>query len=134
MKARLVIAFQRYLLNPVSKHVPGRFLIETTGRVSGRPRRTPVGGRVIGGSAWIVAEHAGRANYIRNIRANPRVRVRAGGRWSTGTAHLMPEDDVRARLKTLPPINSAMVRLVGTDLMTVRVDLDDGRPDDDRGR
>ncbi len=53
------------------------------------------------------------------------MRVRIGGRWHEGTAHVLPADDPVARLRTLPRSNSAVVRLVGTDLPTVRVDLED---------
>jgi deazaflavin-dependent oxidoreductase (nitroreductase family) len=126
MKARSVMGFQRHLLNPLTTRLPGRVLIETTGRVSGKPRRTPVGGRLIGDTFWLVAEHGNRA-YIRNIAANPAVRVRVKGRWRTGTAHVLRDDDVRERLRSLPTVNSLMVRLVGTDLVTVRVDLDPSR-------
>lgn len=62
--------------------------------------------------------------YVRNIKANPAVRVRVGGRWRTGTAHLLPDDDPVQRLGNLPRLNSAMVRLMGSDLLTIRVDLD----------
>jgi hypothetical protein len=65
-----------------------------------------------------------RSQYIRNIRAEGRVRLRLHGRWHTGTAHPLPEDDARARLRELPRYNSAVVRASGTDLLTVRVDLD----------
>jgi hypothetical protein len=37
----------------------------------------------------------------------------------------MPEDDARARLRTLPRFNSAAVRAMGAGLTTVRVDLTD---------
>ena len=82
-----------------------------------------MGGRRVGDSFWLVSEHGERSQYVRNIRANPRVRVRIGGRWHQGTAHILPDDDPVARLRTLPRSNSAVVRLVGTDLLTVRVDL-----------
>ena len=36
----------------------------------------------------------------------------------------MPDDDVRARQRTMPAVHAATVRLMGTDLLTVRVDLD----------
>jgi hypothetical protein len=61
---------------------------------------------------------------VLNIKANPKVRVRVHGRWRTGTAHLMPDDDAKARLRSLPGLNSAAVRLMGSDLLTIRVDLD----------
>jgi hypothetical protein len=42
----------------------------------------------------------------------------------TGTAHLLPADDAKERLRSLPGVNSALVRLAGSDLLTIRVDLD----------
>ncbi|MEU3979440.1 nitroreductase/quinone reductase family protein [Streptomyces sp. NPDC026672] len=121
---RAVIAFQR-VLNPVMRRVPFQTLLETTGRVSGRPRRTPVGGRRTGHVFWLVSEFGTRSQYVRNIQADPRVRVRVGGRWHTGTARLLPDDDPVARLATLPRMNGLAVRTFGTGLLTVRVDLDD---------
>lgn len=107
-KYRAATAFQRRI-NPVLRRLPLQTVLETTGRVSGLPRRTPVGGRRTG----------------RNITADPRVRVRIRGRWHTGTAVLLPDDDPVARLRTLPRLNSAAVRAFGAGLLTVRVDLDD---------
>ncbi|MFI2434337.1 nitroreductase/quinone reductase family protein [Streptomyces sp. NPDC018693] len=123
LRFRAATAVQRRL-NPVLRRLPTQTVVETTGRVSGRPRRTPVGGRRIGDSFWLVSEFGERSQYIRNIKADPKVRVRIRGRWHTGTAHLMPDDDPVARLRSLPRFNSAAVRVIGTGLMTVRVDLD----------
>jgi deazaflavin-dependent oxidoreductase (nitroreductase family) len=125
LKYRVVTAFQRHVGNPVLRRLPLQTVLETTGRVSGLPRRTPLGGRRIGDSFWLVSEYGERSQYVRNIRANPRVRVRIRGRWHTGTAHPLPDDDPRARLKTLPHLNSMAVRALGAELLTVRVDLDD---------
>jgi hypothetical protein len=36
----------------------------------------------------------------------------------------MPDDDPRRRLKRLPRANGLLVRLLGTDLLTIRIDLD----------
>jgi hypothetical protein len=47
-----------------------------------------------------------------------------GGRWRSGVAHVLEDDDARARQRTLRPVNAAFVRLMGTDLLTVHVDLD----------
>ncbi|MBZ6231082.1 nitroreductase family deazaflavin-dependent oxidoreductase [Streptomyces olivaceus] len=124
-KYRNVTALQRRL-NTVMRRLPGQTLLETTGRVSGLPRRTPVGGRREGDSFWLVSEFGERSQYIRNIRADPRVRVRIRGRWHPGTAHLLPDDDPQARLRRLPRFNSMAVRAmgVGSGLLTVRVELD----------
>ncbi|MFG3250638.1 nitroreductase family deazaflavin-dependent oxidoreductase [Streptomyces sp. NPDC048187] len=124
-KYRAVTAFQRRL-NAVVRRLPGQTLLETTGRVSGLPRRTPVGGRRTGDSFWLVSEFGERSQYVRNIRADPRVRVRLQGRWYPGTAHLLPDDDPLARLRLLPRYNSLAVRAMGarTGLLTVRVELE----------
>ncbi|WP_033322043.1 nitroreductase family deazaflavin-dependent oxidoreductase [Streptomyces yerevanensis] len=125
LKFRAVTTLQRWVANPLSRRLPFQTLLETTGRKSGQPRRTPLGGSRVGDEFWIVSEYGEKSQYVRNIQANPRVRVRIKGRWHTGTAHLLPDDDPIARLRTLPRANSTAVRLVGTDLLTVRVDLED---------
>ncbi|MEU0054850.1 nitroreductase/quinone reductase family protein [Streptomyces sp. NPDC006334] len=124
LRFRATTAFQRHLANPVMRRLPLQTVLETTGRVSGQPRRTPVGGRRVGDSFWLVSEFGDRSQYVRNIQADPRVRLRLRGRWHTGTAHLLPDDEPAARLRTLPRLNSTAVRALGTNLLTVRVDLD----------
>jgi deazaflavin-dependent oxidoreductase (nitroreductase family) len=89
------------------------------------PRTNPVGNGLDGDTFWIVAEHGHEANYVRNIEANPRVRVKIGKRWRSGTATVLPDDDARARLEQVGhAVNGFMVRTVGSELLTVRVDLD----------
>ncbi len=122
---RVVTTVQRRVGNPILRRLPTQQLLETVGRVSGQPRITPIGGRRVGKEFWLVSEFGDRSQYIRNIKADNRVRVRLHGHWHTGTAHLLRDDDPRARLQSLPTANSAAVRLVGTDLLTVRIDLDD---------
>ncbi|KRE33578.1 nitroreductase [Mycobacterium sp. Soil538] len=117
--------FQRTLANPVMRRMPFQTLLETTGRTSGVARRTPVGGRRIGDQFWFVSEFGDTSQYVRNIKADPQVRVRLNGRWHRGTAHLMPDDDPQARMRTLPRFNNLGVRTFGTRLLTVRVDLAD---------
>ncbi|WP_411152887.1 nitroreductase/quinone reductase family protein [Streptomyces sp. A30] len=124
LRFRAATTFQRRVGNPILRRLPLQTVLETTGRVSGLPRRTPVGGRRVGDSFWLVSEFGERSHYVRNIKADPRVRVRIRGRWHTGTAQLLPDDDPVARLRGLPRFNSLGVRAFGTDLLTVRVDLD----------
>jgi len=124
--------FAKYLLNPVVKGavragipLPGIAILETTGRKSGQPRRTPVGKAVEGNTLWVVAEHGHRAAWVRNIEADPRVRVRLGRRWRTATANPLPNDDPRERQRRMPNrFNSAIVRVMKSDMLTVRIDLD----------
>ncbi|MBH0776882.1 nitroreductase/quinone reductase family protein [Nocardia bovistercoris] len=122
---RLITAFQRRIGNPLLRRLPGQQLLETIGRVSGQPRVTPIGGRRDGPHFWLVSEFGERSQYVRNIKANNRVRLRLHGHWHTGTAHPLPDDDPKARLATLPRGNSSVVAAVGTDLLTIRIDLDD---------
>ena len=141
MKYRLVHAFQKYILNPPVRAAmarglvpPSYALLETLGRTTGKPRRTPVGNGLVGDTFWIVAEHGRAAGYVRNIERNPqvRVKVRQGLRpqWRTGTGHVLPDDDPRERQRMVArghpgrALNAFMVRTVGTDLLTVRIDLD----------
>jgi deazaflavin-dependent oxidoreductase (nitroreductase family) len=102
----------------------GVALLETRGRRSGLPRRTPVGLYVSGDTAWLVAEHGRRAAYVLNLEADPHVRILWRRRWRTGLARAVPEDDPRARLRTLPRIHAASVRAMGSELLSVRIDLE----------
>ena len=141
MKHRIVHLLQKYFLNPPIKILfaigivpPGYALLETVGRKTGKRRRTPVGDGRVGNQFWIVAEHGVKAGYVRNIQTNPRVRLKLREgvrvRWHNGTAHLLPEDDPRERQRWLAgqlpssAANARIVRLLGTRLLTVRIDLD----------
>jgi deazaflavin-dependent oxidoreductase (nitroreductase family) len=100
-------------------------LLETTGRRSGLPRYAPIGNGLIGDTFWIVAAHGTQADYVRNIQANPRVRVKIGRRWRGGTAIALPDDDAMARSRTLPyKWDAAIGRLMASRMLTIRVDLD----------
>lgn len=131
-KRKLVTALQVRLLNPLVRALaarglaPGIALLETTGRRSGEPRRTPVsnGLEPATDTFWIVAEMGRRAAYVRNIEANPRVRIRLRGGWRSGTARVLDDDDPRARLRSLSRLNALGVRALGAELLVVRVDLD----------
>jgi deazaflavin-dependent oxidoreductase (nitroreductase family) len=123
LRDRITKTVQKRVGNPLMRRLPLQTLLETTGRKSGQPRRTPVGGSRAGDQFWFVSEFGEKSQYVRNIKANPGVRVRLGGRWHDGTAHLMPDDDPRARLRSLPQFNSLAVRAMGTNLLTIRVDL-----------
>ena len=125
VRDRVTKFFQKYVGNQVMGRMPFQTLLETKGRNSGEPRQTPLGGRRVGDEFWFVSEFGEKSQYVRNIKADPNVRVRLKGRWHRGTAHLLPEDDARARLRSLPQFNSMGVRTFGTTLLTIRVDLID---------
>jgi deazaflavin-dependent oxidoreductase (nitroreductase family) len=141
VKLRFARLLHQYVLNPpinllfrIGVIPPGYAVLETIGRRSGQPRQTPVGDGLLGETFWIVAEHGTSAAYVRNLQANPRVRVqvRSGLRtvWRSGTAQLLPDDDPRERQRTLAATswhrrrNAAVVRVLSTEMATVRIDLD----------
>jgi deazaflavin-dependent oxidoreductase (nitroreductase family) len=142
MKRRIVTALQKYLLNPPIKLLftiglapPGYALLETIGRKTGKPRRTPVGNGRVERKFWIVAEHGEKAGYVRNIANNPRVRLKLRDglrtRWYVGNAHVLADDDPRERQLWLASrvrgssSNGAAVRFFGTELLTVCISLDE---------
>lgn len=141
MKLRIVRILQKYLFNPPIKFLliiglvpPGYALLETTGCKSGKQRRTPVGHGLVGSQFWIVSEHGNNAGYVRNMLGDSRVRVKVReglrSRWYSGTANVLRDDDPRERQRWLAQQlpgsanNAAAVRFFGTELLTVRIDLD----------
>lgn len=100
-------------------------LLETTGRRTGLARQTPVGNGLDSDTFWLVAAHGTQADYVRNLQARPRVRVKAGGAWRAGTAVVLPGDDVGARSRALPcQWDAAIGRMMASAPLTVRIDLD----------
>ena len=131
-KRKLVTWLQVKLLNPPVRALaarglaPGVALLETIGRKSGEPRRTPVSHGLERGTDtfWIVAEMGRKAAYVRNIEANPRVRIRLRRGWRAGTAHLLADADAQTALRSLSRLNAAGIRAMGTSPLVIRVDLD----------
>jgi deazaflavin-dependent oxidoreductase (nitroreductase family) len=122
---------------------PTYALLETTGRRTGRTRQVPVANGLQGDTFWLIAGLGEHAQYVRNIRANPRVRIKArparlrdGIRmsWRSGIAHLMPDDDAQQRHRQLGKgrpgyrLDGMLLRglaLLGSGpMLTIRIDLD----------
>lgn len=53
---RITNFVQKRVANPLMRRNPFQTLLETTGRKSGEPRRTPLGGKVVGNQFWFVSE------------------------------------------------------------------------------
>lgn len=130
-KRRVARFTSNRLVNPLVRRLHslgitgGTALLETTGRKTGQPRQTPVGEGLRGNHFWIVSEHGRHSAYVRNIEANPRVRVKSGRTWFHGTAHILDDDNPRERMRWLGrSLNDATVRLVGTEHLVIRIDLD----------
>lgn len=130
---------QQYVANPLDKVAfalrvppPGDALLETIGRRTGRPRVTPVCDCLEGDTFWIVAQDGRDADYVRNLEANPHVRVKGSlwrGGWRTGTAHIVDDDDPAQRVRMLGRGNRWR-RLcletsgrIGHAPLTIRIDL-----------
>ena len=105
--------------------MPIQTLLETTGRKSGEPRRTPLGGSRVGDQFWFVSEFGEKSQYVRNIQANPNVRVRLRGGGTAARPTWCPTTTRTHGCESLPQFNSFGVRTFGTNLLTIRVDLND---------
>jgi deazaflavin-dependent oxidoreductase (nitroreductase family) len=141
VKSRIIHPLQKSLVNPLVRLAfrlgipdPGDALLETTGRRTGQPRLTPVCDGLDGDTFWLLSQRGRAADWVRNIEANPRVRVkvRTGprGGWRAGTAHILDDDDPRERQRILSRGNLARRLCIdtstamATNLLTLRIDLD----------
>jgi len=140
--SRVLGHLQQSAINPVVRlawdlgiPIPGDALLETTGRRTGLPRRTPVCDGLEGETFWLIAQRGRAADWVRNIEANPRVRIKISGLragWRAGTAHILDSDDPRERQRLLSRANLmrrlclCTTKAMNTSPLTVRIDLDKG--------
>jgi deazaflavin-dependent oxidoreductase (nitroreductase family) len=136
-KRRWEILIGRYTANPIMRAMfklgitpPGMALVETVGRRTGALRHTPIVCSPEGDTLWLIAQHGRHAGWVRNFEASPQVRVRLGRGWRTGTAELVPDDDVKARIATFSStrvgraITGATFRALESQPVTVRIQLE----------
>jgi deazaflavin-dependent oxidoreductase (nitroreductase family) len=74
--------------------------LTTTGRRSGKPRTVEIWFGLHDGRVYVLSGGGDRADWVRNLRKTPRVRVRIGSRTSAGTARVLragTKEDERAR-------------------------------------
>ena len=73
--------------------------LETIGRVSGRPHTVELWYAAAGRTLYLLAGGGDRADWVRNLRARPRVRVRVGAVTFGATAEEVvdPAEGARAR-------------------------------------
>ena len=67
--------------------------LQTTGRTSGRPRTIEIWFATDGERLFLLSGGRDRAHWVRNLRVDPRVRVRIGGRSLDGDARVIEGDD-----------------------------------------
>lgn len=151
---RLLMFIQNHVINPLVRVLiryglapPTYALVETIGRKTGLPRQVPVANGLRGDTFWLIAGLGEQAPYVRNIKAQPQVRVKARParlrdglrmQWRSGTAHLMPEDDPRDRHRQLGRgrlgyqldgiLLRALAALGAGEMMTIRIELDPPLP------
>ncbi|MGW5571052.1 nitroreductase family deazaflavin-dependent oxidoreductase [Nocardia thailandica] len=137
-KFRVERALGRYVANPAVRVLDRLGVrttlaaeLETTGRRSGAARRVPVAAAFDADGAWVISQHGRRSGWGANISADPRVRIRQGERWRTGTARWVPEDDVDARARTFAAhpafaaVTAATFRALQSAPVSVRITFDD---------
>lgn len=144
LKRRVSRAFERHVVNPIVRRrvFAGSLgstyaVLETKGRRSGLPRRTPVANGLQDDTFWLISAHGRHAAYVHNLLADPRVRIGIAThghfRWREGTAHPLWDDDAVARHRELGRgrlgyrLDGLLLRGTATDLSTIRVDLEPER-------
>lgn len=104
---------------------PWWVVLETRGRRSGLPRRTPLArGPFEDGAVWLAAVHGRHASWVLNLVANPAVRLKLGRRWRYGRAAVEPFD--AERMRRFSSYARLGPRTLGIDPVLVRVELDRG--------
>lgn len=96
----------------VGSPVMGYFLtLTTTGRRSGQPRRTPLNYAILDGRVYLLSGFGTRADWYRNLVADPRVTLALPGRVVEGHAEpvLDPAEAERAALAVARNCGFALV-------------------------
>ncbi|SBS76283.1 conserved hypothetical protein [uncultured Mycobacterium sp.] len=105
--------------------------LQTMGRKSGGWRSVPVSAGFDATGAWVISQHGHRSGWALNVAADPKIRIRQGNRWRSGTAHFVPDDDPLARVRTfatsplLSPLVAATFKALQSDPISVRIDFVD---------
>jgi deazaflavin-dependent oxidoreductase (nitroreductase family) len=91
-------------------------LLTTTGRKTGRPRVTPLQYEEVDGALYVAAARGPQADWVRNLLADPHIRVQLKERCFTGLAEPVSEpkriaDFLELRLQRHPRMVGAMMRM-----------------------
>lgn len=106
-KYRAVQLVQRLVVNPPVRLAwrlglapPGDAQLETTGRHTGRPHRTPICNGLDGATFWLIAQHGHRTDYVRISKPTPASGSASGlapagwpGRGTSSRATIPANDD-----------------------------------------
>jgi deazaflavin-dependent oxidoreductase (nitroreductase family) len=86
----------------------GMVVLETTGAKSGLPRRVPLLATILEGCLFVGTARGARSQWLRNLRAEQRVRYWLAGREHGGAALLFGEGAPRPATQMLPPLARAV--------------------------
>lgn len=75
--------------------------LTTTGRVTGRPHRIEIWFAHRAGTLYFLCGDGERADWVRNLRRDPRVRVRVGRRSYPGTGRVVADPRERRLARAL---------------------------------
>jgi deazaflavin-dependent oxidoreductase (nitroreductase family) len=123
VKRRFFIVMWR-IVNPLNRPLAGFapwwVLVETTGNKTGRLRRTPIAmGIRDSGAIVLIAAHGRACGWVRNLEAEPAVRIKHLGKWREGTASVEPADP--AIIRRFNPYARVAGGFAGIDPMLVRI-------------
>ena len=125
--ARIIQSLYRLGLGPLV----GRFilLLTTTGRKSGLPRVTPLQYEEVDGLIFVGSARGTKADWFRNIQADPHVQVRVKSRQFAGIAEAITDADriadfLELRLKRHPRMVGAILKSEGLPATPDRVELE----------
>ena len=75
--------------------------LQTVGRTTGRPRTIEIWFATDGARIYLLAGGRERAHWVRNLRVEPRVRVRIGGRTIDGRARVIEGEPIETVARQL---------------------------------
>jgi deazaflavin-dependent oxidoreductase (nitroreductase family) len=124
---RRIIMVGWKIVNPPARRLAGIapfwVILETTGRRSGLPRHTPLArGPEEDGAMWLVAVHGRHTTWVKNVQAEPSVRLRHLRRWRAGRATVVDFD--RDRLRTFGRYARMGPATLAIEPVLVRVDFE----------
>ena len=73
--------------------------LETTGRVSGKPREIEIWFGYENGQIYLMSGGGLNKDWTRNIAKTPHVRFRVGDTWVEGTARVVDDPTLEARIR-----------------------------------
>jgi deazaflavin-dependent oxidoreductase (nitroreductase family) len=128
----LLRRMNRSMVKRYGPRFPGRriiLLLTTTGRNSGEPRVTPLQYELIDGIHWVASGWGKHADWLKNIRKEPKVLVQIGGVNYLARVELIEDpaqvaDYLELRLKRHPMMVGLMLRAQGLPGKHTRQDLE----------